>query len=251
MRESKVMKIFNQYVSKYDMNKGNIKKVYFHSLKVQDLCKDIARNIGIFTEEEIIICGLIGLFHDISTFSNRNTNYLFRDTTVDYNKKSIEIIFDKDNLIREITKDTKYDNYIKIAIYCQNKNGLPTGMDDKILAFCKVLKDAHYIDNFRMVLNYSYLDTHIDNFPSDLVYNEFKKYKVIDTKISDNDADTILETMSTVFGINYYYSYNILYNERYVIKLIEMLTFNNKNIYKFFKQISLVITNYMKKKLSV
>lgn len=251
MRESKVMKVFNEYVSKYNMNKGNVKKVYFHSLKVQDLCKDIARNIGIFNEEEIIVCGLMGLFHDISTFSNRNTNYLFRDTVTDYNKKSVEILFDKNNLMREITKDTKYDNYIKIAIYCQNKNGLPNGMDEKTIAFCKVLKDAHFIDNFRMVLNYAYLDTHIDNFPSDLVYNEFKKYRVIDTKISDNDADTILETMSTVFGINYFYSYNILYNEGYVIKLIEMLTFNNKNIYKFFKQISLVITSYMKNKLSV
>lgn len=248
MRESKIMKIFEQYISKFNMNKGNVKKVYFHSLKVMDLCKDIASNLGIFTDEEIIVCGLIGLFHDISTFNNKNTNYMF-DDTVDYNKKSVEILFDTDKLIRQITDKTDYDDIIKIAIYCQNKNGLPKNLDEKILHFCKVLKDAHTIDNFRMVLNYSTLDTHIDNFPSDLVYNEFKKYKVVNSKVSDNDADGILETMSSVFGIYYYYSYSILYKEGYVIKLIDTLTFSDKNIFKFFKQISLVMNNFIKRKI--
>lgn len=249
MRESKIMKVFEKYVHKFNMNKGNVKMIYFHSIKVMDLCKDIATNLGIFTEEEIIVCSLIGLFHDISLFSNKNSNYLF-DDTVDYNKKSAEILFDTEKLMRNITDVTKYDAIIKIAIYCQNKNGLPNGIDEKTLHFCKVLKDAHTIDNFRMVLNYSYLDTHIDNFPSNLVYNEFKKYKVINSKVSDNDADSILETMSSVFGINYYYSYSILYKEGYIIKLIDMLTFSDKNIFKFFKQISLVINNFIKRKIS-
>lgn len=249
MRESKIMKVFEQYINKFNMNKGNVKMIYFHSIKVMDLCKDIATNIGIFNEEEIKVCGLIGLFHDIALVSNKNTNYIF-DDTVDYNKKSVEILFDTNKLMRSITDDKKYDDIIKIAIYCQNKNGLPKGIDDKTLHFCKVLKDAHTIDNFRMVLNYSYLDTHIDNFPTDLVYNEFKKYKVINSKVSDNDADGILETMSLVFGINYHYSYSILYQEGYLIKFIDMLTFKDKNILKFFKQISLVMNNFIKMKIN-
>ena len=42
MKETRIMRVFNKYVKKFNMNKGNIKAVYFHSLKMMDLCKDIA-----------------------------------------------------------------------------------------------------------------------------------------------------------------------------------------------------------------
>lgn len=250
MRETRIMKIFNQYVNKFDMNKGNVKAIYFHSLKMMDLCKDIASNLGIFNEEEIIVCGLIGLFHDVGMLSNKNKLCILTDQSVDYSKKSVEIIFDSDKLIREITSDTKYDDVIKISIYCQNKNGLPNGLNDKMLHFCKVLKDAHTIDNFRMVINYSYLDMHIDNFPNSLVYNSFKQYHVISNKVSDNDADNILEILSLIFGVNYHYSYVLLKQEECVDKLIGSLKIGNKAIKKFFNQIGTVLNMYIDRKIA-
>ena len=250
MRETRIMKIFNQYVKKFDMNKGNVKAIYFHSLKMMDLCKDIASNLGIFNEEEIIVCGLIGLFHDVGSLSNKNKLCILTDQTVDYSKKSVEIMFDSEKLIREITSDNKYDDIIKISIYCQNKNGLPNGLNDKMLHFCKVLKDAHTIDNFRLVINYSYLDMHIDNFPNSLVYNTFKQYHVISNKVSDNDADNILEILSLIFGVNYHYSYVLLKQEECVDKLIGSLKIGNKAIKKFFNQIGMVLNMYIDRKIA-
>ena len=46
-----------------------------------------------------------------------------------------------------------------------------------------------------MVINYPYLDMHIDNFPSSLVYETFKKYSVISDKISDNDDKSIEDSI--------------------------------------------------------
>ena len=250
MRETRIMRIFNQYIKNFDMNKGNVKALYFHSLKMMDLCKDIASNLGIFTEEEIIVCGFIGLFHDIGMFSNKNKYCIVVDGAIDYSKKSVDIIFDSEKLIRKITDDKKYDDVIKISIYCQNKLGLPNGLSDKMLHFCKVLKDAHAIDNFRMVVNYPYMDMHIDNFPSDLVYNTFKQYNVISNKISDNDADNILEVLSLIFGVNYHYSYVLLKQEECVDKLITSLKINNKAIKKFFNQIGAVLNMYIDRKIS-
>lgn len=250
MRETRIMRIFNQYIKNFDMNKGNVKALYFHSLKMMDLCKDIASSIGIFTEEEIIVCGFIGLFHDIGMFSNKNKYCIVVDGAIDYSKKSVDIIFDSEKLIRKITDDKKYDDVIKISIYCQNKLGLPNGLSDKMLHFCKVLKDAHAIDNFRMVVNYPYMDMHIDNFPSDLVYNTFKQYNVISNKISDNDADNILEVLSLIFGVNYHYSYVLLKQEECVDKLITSLKINNKTIKKFFNQIGAVLNMYIDRKIS-
>ena len=53
MKSSRVMKIFEQYVRKYDMNNVNIKAKYFHSLKVMEIAKELANGLGIFDEEEI------------------------------------------------------------------------------------------------------------------------------------------------------------------------------------------------------
>lgn len=250
MKETRIMKVFNKYVKRFDMNKGNVKAIYFHSLKMMDLCKDIARNLGIFSDEEIVVCGFIGLFHDVGMFSNKNKLCIIMDEAVDYSKKSVEILFDNDNLIREIISDTKYDDIIKVSIYCQNKNGLPKGFDDKMLHFCKVLKDAHTIDNFRMVVNYPYLDMHIDNFPNDLVYNTFKQYNVISNRVSDNDADNILEILSLIFGVNYHYSYVLLKQEECVDKLIGALKIGNKSIMKFFNQIGVVLNMYIDRQIS-
>ncbi len=250
MKETRIMKVFEQYIKKFDMNKGNVKAMYFHSIKMMELCKDIASSIGVFSEEEIIVCGLIGLYHGIGSFSNKYKTVLNLEDGMDYNKESVNILFDKENLIREITKETKYDDIIKIAIYCQNKNGLPNGFNEKTLHYCRVIKDAHVIENFRLITNYPYMDMHIDNFPNDIVYNEFKKYKVVSSKVSDNDADKILEVMSLIFGIYYPYSYNLMKEEEAVSKLINALKMDNKGINKFFTQIASVLNVYIERKIN-
>lgn len=251
MKETKIMKVFETYVKKFDMNKGNVKAMYFHSIKMMELCKSIASNLGVFNEEEIIVCGLIGLFHDISFFSNKNKNFIVLDDDNDYSKDTINLLFDSDKLIRDITKNTDYDNIIKIAIYCHNKNGLPKGFDKKLLHFCMVVKDAHVIENFRMIVNYPYMDMHIDNLPNSLVYNDFRNYKVISSKVSDNDADKILEVMSAIFGVYYVYSYYLLKEEGCVNKLFQSLYINDRNIKKFFMQIVKVLNLYIDRKIGV
>ena len=143
-----------------------------------------------------------------------------------------------------------YDDIIKVSIYCQNKNGLPNGLDEKMLHFCKVLKDAHALDNFRMVINYPYMDMQIDDYPNSLVYDNFRQYRVINNKISDNDADNILEVLSQIFGMNYRWSFILLKQEEFVDKLISSLKIKNKEIKKFFTQIGMVLNLYIDRKIA-
>ena len=58
MKSSRIMKIFEQYVRKYDMNNIDIKARYFHSLKVMELARELATGLGIFSEEEVAVCEL-------------------------------------------------------------------------------------------------------------------------------------------------------------------------------------------------
>lgn len=247
-KESKVINVFNKFVKQFDMNKGNVKATYFHSLKMMDLCKNIASNLNIFTEEEVIVCGFIGLFHDVGMFGNKNKLCHFNDSATDYSKRSIEMIFDEGKLIREVTDENKYDDIIKVAIYCHNKKGLPNGLDENILKYCKVIKDAHVIEDFRLIVNYPYIDMHIDNYPSDAVYSVFKQYHVISNKIGNNDGDNVLEILSNIFGVNYQYSFTLIKEEECVSKLISSLKISNKAILKFFSQIATVLNMYIDRK---
>ena len=250
MKETKIMKAFEQYIKKFDMNKGNVKAMYFHSIRMMGICKDIANNIGIFTDEEVVVCGLIGLFHNIGLFSDKNKSCLYIEDNADVTKETINVLFDRDNLMRSITDNTKYDDIIKIAIYCQNKAGLPQGFDSKTLHFCMVLKDANVLENFRVVADYSFMDMEIDNYPNDMVYGVFKEFKVVSSRDDDNDADKILEVMSSIFGVYYSYSYCLLKAETSVNKLIGALKINDKSIYKFFHEIGSVLNLYIEKKIS-
>ena len=115
MKSSRLLKVFEDYIKKIDMNNAFAKAKYFHSLKSMDLARNIASELGIFDEEELVIIELIALFHDIGNFNEKDYNYLDSNDE-DSTMRSINILFDE-GLIRKITEETKYDNLIKLAIF--------------------------------------------------------------------------------------------------------------------------------------
>ena len=246
MRSSRLLRYFEEYIKKIDMNNTWSKAKYFHSLKSMDLAKIIATDMNIFTEEEIVIIELIALFHDIGNFEQKNYNYLDNQEE-DSTMKSIDILF-TDGLIRKITEETKYDNIIKLAIFCHNKDGLPKNIDDKTVCICNIMKDVHLLEELRMVINYPYIDNRINVYPSTLVYNDFKLFRPVNDKMSDNNADNILISLSNLFGLNYKTSYSLVVEKEYVEKIMNSLIFEDRKIEKFFEQIELVLKSYLKKK---
>lgn len=249
MKSSRLLKYFEEYIKKIDMNNAWAKAKYFHSLKAMDLAKSIASNFGIFDEEELVVIELIGLFHDIGNFEQDNYN-LMDNNEEDTAMKSINILFEE-GIVRKITADTKYDNMIKLAIFCHNKDGLPKNIDEKTVIVCNIMKDVHNIEEIRMVLNYPYIDNRINEYPTTLVYNDFKLFKKINTKMSENNADNILISLSKLFDLNYNCSYELMGEKNYISKIIDSLDFEDKKIEKFFKQIDVVLNNYIKKKQMV
>ena len=248
MRSSRLLKYFEEYIKKIDMNNAWAKAKYFHSLKSMDLARTIATDMGIFTEEELVVIELIALFHDIGNFEVKSYNYL-DNISEDSTMKSIEILFE-DGLLRKITKDTQYDNLIKLGIFCHNKEGLPKNIDKKTICICNIMKDIYKIEELRMVINYPYIDNRIKEYPTTMVYNEFKAFKEVNIKMADNNADNILIAMSNLFNINYKVSYSIIKEKQYIEKIIDSLIFEDKKIEKFFKQIQVVLQNYINKKIN-
>ena len=242
------MKVFEQYVKKFDMNNNNIKTKYFHSLKVMELSNDIATTIGLFNEDEIAVVEIIALFHEIANFTIVSNKNIGEDDVEDYALKSVEILFNE-GLLRKITDDTRYDEIIKLAIYAGDKNGLPNNISPKDEAFCKILRDAHRLDNYRMILNYPIIDSRIDVYPTNMVYDNFKLFRVIDKKLGENNADEIIIILSDVFGLNYRYTYAVLQKNDYIDRIINSLKYNDKKLQNFFLQIGKVINVYISRRI--
>ena len=248
MKSSRILKYFEEYIKKIDMNNSYSKAKYFHSLKSMDLARTIASNFNIFTEEEIVVIELIALFHDIGNFEQKNYNYL-DNSNEDSTMKSIHVLFDE-GLLRKITDETKYDTIIKLGIFCHNKDALPQNIDEKTACICNIIKDVYKLEELRMVINYPYIDNRIDTYPTALVYNDFKLFKKINAKMSDNSADTILIILSNLFELNYKTSYSLILEKDYITKIVNSLIYEDKKVEKFFKQIETVLNTYIKKKIS-
>lgn len=248
MKSSRLLRYFEEYIKKIDMNNAWAKAKYFHSLKSMDLAKIIATDMGIFNEEEIVIIELIALFHDIGNFENKNYNFLDANSE-DMTMRSIEILFDE-GLLRKITDETKYDNLIKLGIFCHNKEGLPKNIDDKTICVCNIMKDVYRLEELRMVINYPYIDNRINVYPSSLVYNDFKLFREVNQKMADNNADNILIVLSRLFGLNYKISYSLVAEKEFINKIIDSLDFEDKKIEKFFKQIETVLGSYLTKQIN-
>ena len=248
MRSSRLLRYFEEYIKKIDMNNTWAKSKYFHSLKSMDIAKIIATDLGIFDEEEIVVIELIALFHDIGAFNEKSYNYL-DNVEEDMTMKSIEILFDE-GLIRKITDETKYDNLIKLAIFCHNKEGLPKNIDDKTICICNIMKDIYKLEQLRMLINYPYVDNRINAYPTTDVYNDFKQFKEVNQKLADNNADNILIILSKLFGLNYKISYSIVAEKDYISKIVDSLIFEDHKIEKFFKQIENVLKNYVNKQIN-
>ena len=98
-------------------------------------------------------------------------------------------------------------------------------------------------------MDYPYVDTRISEYPKALVYNDFKKFKTINNKVCENNADSVLALLSKMYSFNYKYSYYLLKQNDYVVKLFDMLTFENADTEKFFKQLTMVLNNYIDKRI--
>jgi HD-GYP domain-containing protein (c-di-GMP phosphodiesterase class II) len=64
----KLKKVFNDFISNYDMKNKLIKLKYHHTYRVADLSKEIAISLNL-NAEEIDLAYLIGFLHDVGISS--------------------------------------------------------------------------------------------------------------------------------------------------------------------------------------
>ena len=155
MNIEEAKKIFKKYVENYNLDNDKIKLKYDHSLRVCELCKDIAISLKL-NEEDVKIAELLGLLHDFGRFEQIKLYDTFDDQkSVNHAILGIEELekygFDK------FVEDKKIQNLITKAILNHNKTFIENGLTEKELLFCKIIRDTDKIDIFNIIKDQKYI----------------------------------------------------------------------------------------------
>ena len=243
-------KEFINYAKNYDLNNPMIKLKLDHPLRVMEISNKLAKMMNL-NEEDTEIATVIGLLHDIARFEQYTKYNTYRDVdSRDHGDWAIEIL-DKD--MRKYVETDKYDSLIKTAIKNHNKFEIDKGLNDRELFFCKLIRDADKIDIFYEATFMFWKDTieQVNNSElNETAYNDFLNHKLIKRVKGENydDINKVLTTAAFLFDINFKESFEIIYKEDYINKILNRFNYKRPEVQEKIQQEA---NSYIKQKVGI
>ncbi|MDO4167417.1 MAG: HD domain-containing protein [Eubacteriales bacterium] len=165
---------FAKYVDKYDVEDEKILLKIKHTYRVAQICEKIARGLGL-SDYDVDLAWLIGMLHDIGRFEQLRQYGTFVDAdSIDHAHFAVKLLFD-DGLIQEYVEEasagnaviaTEHDTVcrdaqrgdmysgdlylINRAIWNHSAYRIEEGLDERILLFSKIIRDADKVDIFKV-----------------------------------------------------------------------------------------------------
>lgn len=237
---------FKKYTNNYLDYGDMIELKINHTLRVVDICENIAKSINL-SEEEIEISKIIGLLHDIGRFEQWKTYKTFSDIkSIDHADYGVKLL-EKDNYLEKYLKNDKYKEIVLKSIKYHNKYEIPENLTEKEKIFVKLIRDADKID-ILYLRSISNLNVEIDDNPfTESIYNSLINKKSIDRHDLKTKTDRLSITLGFPFDINYKESFKILKETKYFDKIINIYKekVNNETLKEQLDEIRNVINNYI------
>ena len=213
--------LFNEFVSKYKNLGQKIDLKYYHTKRVAKECYNIAKSLNL-NEEDIKICELIGILHDIGRFEQIKRYDTFLDLkSIDHAQLGIDIL-KENNFISKFVKDKKTQQLIFKAIYNHNKFAIEKNLSSRENLFCKIIRDADKIDIFRLFVIEDNINLSKSSL-SDSVYKALlSKRQLLDDNILKTNLDFYLRHFAMLYDLNFDYSKNIVKKEKIPDKIIDV-----------------------------
>ena len=241
---------FNTYVKNYDMDNVNINRKVFHSHRVENIAGEIAKSLNL-SNEEIKLAKIVGLLHDIARFEQYTRYQTFSDLkSIDHGDYGVEIL-KQNSFIRKFIETDEYDNIIFNAIKNHNKFKIEDSLTEKELLYSKIVRDADKLDIYFEILTMFYqtpedLEAVENGIITDEHMKQILKNEDIERKINQNKMDSFLLLLCFVFNYNFKYSFEIMYKEDYINRLLDRFDFKNQDTKEKIKIIKEELNNYIK-----
>ncbi len=217
--------VFLEYVKNYDANDSKIALKIGHILRVMELSKLFAINLG-WEKEDIEIATLIGLLHDIGRFEQIKVYHTFTDSeSIDHANYGCEQLFEK-GLIRKFIEEDTYDKIIEKAIYNHNKLKIEEGLDERTLKHAKLIRDTDKTDIFETSLFSKQEDIfnrkHEPNGTiNSLAIESFMNGETVKYADSLNTYDSLIGKLSFIYDYNYKVSLQYIKEKDYLNKIVK------------------------------
>lgn len=221
------MNYFDEYAKNYNMNNPDINYKYYHSYRVMNEMDILAKKLKLI-KEEIELAKLIGLFHDIGRFDEREK---FKNQKIDHGEHGVKVL--KELMINDKLKISLQNfNIMLTAIENHNKFKIPETLKDKELFFTKLIRDADKLDILNALSNESIKpiiyqdDSNID----ENISKDFFENKSIDTYKVSTKNDMLLAIFSYIYDINFIETLELIKEKDYYNKIYQRI--ENKELFK-------------------
>lgn len=239
-------KLFENYSNSFlssleeENTKQNIQLKITHSKNVEKNCSLIAESEKL-SEESIFIADLCGLFHDIGRFEQYTKYNTFRDDISIYHGQLGVEVLEKIKILKDLP-----ENIIKIILDSTYNHGLlkiPDNIDENIMLFSKITRDADKIDIYRIVAEYYHksgprniaLEYNLDDSPiiSESIIKTFCNGELISKDKLNTLNDFKCMQLSWIFDLNFQYTKDTVLSKNYLDSILNSISdISGKDILK-------------------
>lgn len=228
MNINNVIRDFKDYVDEYlnaeeknsDSYKNLLRK-YNHSLRVMDLAKSIAIDLGL-NGELLEFVQVVGLFHDIGRFEQWKRYHTFQDSkSVDHADYSV-FVLKNNHLIDKYIKDEKLKNISYKAIKYHNKYKVPSNFSKETKQICNIIREADKIDLLNIISSKERVVNIGEDAFSEKIMNTIRNKKLILLSDRTTKADFLASNLAFIFDMNYVESFKLLKEKNYINTIIDV-----------------------------
>lgn len=225
---------YNSYTGLSVQQKKNFKIKYEHSLRVAEICSQLADKLNIQgNDKELAV--ITGVYHDIGRFKQLIEFNTFNDAIAgDHASFSVEILKEQGFL-----EDIEEAEEVLVAIAHHNKRETPDHLSGKKLLFAKLIRDADKLDILKVITDY-YTNTNKSpnhtltwdmpesNTVSEKVAAQILSDELISKENIQNQLDIKVMQLSWVFDFNFKPSLEILKEKNYMEIIFNSMPKNDK-----------------------
>lgn len=252
----KAKKYFKQYSDRYDPNISRIRLKIIHIKHVAANSRDIAKMIGLSTEDQDL-AELIGLLHDIGRFEQVRIYGTFNDrTSIDHADKGVEVLF-QDGEIRNFITDVQYDQTIEKAVKNHNKFQIEDGLSEREQLFCKIIRDADKLDIFRDFLTEKLEDlVHMETndvsveILSPKFYEAFREEKPLKFADCETNMDFLVCILAFIYDFNFKETLALIGEQDYMTRIVQRINAKDPLTREYLKELNKYANAYIKKKIA-
>lgn len=244
---------FDEYIykiiTKYPELSENITIKANHCKLVSNEARGVAIALGL-KDDKLLFAETLGLFHDIGRFRQYVKYQTFSDSkSQNHSELGVEVLKEY-NILNELSEYSQ--NVIFKSIINHSRAEIIPDKDNNVMLFSKLIRDADKLDIWRLITEYYMvkeqkqnktieLELPNTNEISDEVFESIINKKVVLKESMKTLNDFKLMQIGWLFDLNFNYSIERLYQNKYLDKIFDSLIENER-----IKQLRDVVNDYFK-----